>query len=88
MGAPITIEEDIIKQMCDEELKLVEKNDASKQRVQDLQKPEVQVAQLCSCTRISSRIAMGGGRGEETETRHKQPFLQTYSMCMNQIRRG
>ncbi len=71
VGAPNTIEEDIIKQTMNEELKILEKKNAAyEQRLQANQEPIKEMDLVHSSEGISSRNAMGRSGGEKAKARN------------------
>jgi hypothetical protein len=89
LGAPNTIEEDIIKQTLDEELKLVEQKLLSKNNKYKLSKN--QRSKWLNYSIVQAFPAGMPWEGQRRRNRSKAPImpvLRMYSMCMNQIMRG
>jgi hypothetical protein len=89
LGAPNTIEEDIIKQTIDEELKLVGQKQLLENNKYKLSKN--QRSKWLNYAVVQEFPAGMPWKGAEEKNRSRaptMPILCTYSMCMNQITRG
>ncbi len=79
VGAPNIIEEDIIKQTMDEELKISEKNAAYEQRLQANQEPIKEMDLIRGSEGISSRNAME--RKQRRKSKSKELITPGLPMC-------